>query len=810
MKKIILASLLVSGILKAQHSSTCQLSKQHLPVASVLTASENLRSDTADILQYTISLNITDFAGQTISGNTFVKFKPKMNGLDYLCLDLLQMNIDSITYNNSQLTYSYNDTLLKVNLPSAFNTTDTLDLGVYYHGHPQGDPTGWGGFYFSGVYAFNLGVGFGAEPHVYGRVWHPCFDNFIEHAKYTFNISTNGGKVAYCNGALTKDTTDGSGLRTRTWVMNDPITSYLASVSVAPYTHVNWSFNGLNGTTPVMLTALPADTNNLKSSFIHLPNAFAGHEDHYGPYPYERVGYCLVPFASGAMEHATNITLGKAFAAGPITYEAELMAHELAHQWWGDQVTCETAGDMWLNEGMATYSEYYFTDWMYGYQNYLAGIKTNHEDMVHHVHKREGWRAVSGVPSEITYGDITYKKGADMAHTMRGYLGDSLFKVGLRYVQQQKAFQNMNSVEFGNLLTTATGVNMNQFMTDWILNPGWPHFSIDSTISIPAGGGNYDITVYVRQRLFGAPNYFTDVPLELSYKNQISWHDSIQRVLVSGPLSSFTITLPYNPVMIAMNVGSKISDAISSQYKTIKTVGTHSFTPANLSLNVLSTGADSSFIRVEHNYVKPDPVKININNYRLNDQHYWKVDGVLSTSFLSKATFWYDGRKTSSGTTAYLDTLLTVFTADSVILLYRKNTADDWHEVDKYTKVKLGGINGKLGHFTVDTLRVGEYATANGVSTVLVGVNENEKEESAVVVFPNPAKNYFTISTQKFDPKKCSYELYDIAGKKLLEGKLLSSQTQVQLNGLLNGQYIVKVFSDKKKISTHKIVVMKD
>lgn len=810
MKKIILALLLASGILKAQYSSICQSSKLILPGTSVLTAPENLRSDTADVLQYTISLNITDFAGQTISGNTFVKFKPKINGLDYLCLDLLQMNIDSITYNNMQLTYSYNDTLLKVNLPSAFNTTDTLDLGVYYHGHPQGDPTGWGGFYFSGVYAFNLGVGFGAEPHVYGRVWHPCFDNFIEHAKYTFNISTNAGKLAYCNGALTKDTTDGTGLRTRTWVMNDQITSYLASVSVAPYTHVNWSFNGLNGTTPVMLTALPADTTNLKSSFIHLPNAFAGHEDHYGPYPYGRVGYCLVPFNSGAMEHATNITLGKAFAAGPITYEAELMAHELAHQWWGDHVTCETAGDMWLNEGMATYSEYYFTDYMYGYASYLAGIKTNHEDMVHHVHNREGWRAVSGVPSQYTYGDITYKKGADMAHTMRGYLGDSLFKVGLRYVQQQKAFQNMNSVEFGNLLTTATGVNMNQFMSDWVLNPGWPHFSIDSTTSIPVGGGNYDVTVYVRQRLFGAPNYFTNVPLEISYKSATMWHDSIQRILMSGPLASFTITLPYDPIMIAMNVGSKISDAISSQYKTIKIAGSHSFVPANLTLTVISSGVDSSFVRVEHNYVKPDSVKNNVNNYRLNDQHYWKVDGVLSPSFLSKATFWFDGRRQTSGVTGYLDTLLTTTNADSVILLYRKNTAADWQEVDKYSKVKLGGVNGRYGYFTVDTLRLGEYASANGVSAVLVGVNENEKEESTVVIFPNPAKNYFTISTENFNPKNCNYEVYDLLGKKVLEGKLTSPQTQVQLSGFSNGQYIVKVFSGREKISTHKIVLMKE
>ncbi|HEY1038129.1 MAG TPA: hypothetical protein VGF30_01915, partial [Bacteroidia bacterium] len=110
MKKILFVTLLMCSWAMAQLPSNCQLLKQHLPGISVQTAPENLRSDTADILNYTVSLQITDFAGQTISGNTFVKFTPKINGLNYLCLDLLQMNIDSITYNNSVLTYSYNDT----------------------------------------------------------------------------------------------------------------------------------------------------------------------------------------------------------------------------------------------------------------------------------------------------------------------------------------------------------------------------------------------------------------------------------------------------------------------------------------------------------------------------------------------------------------------------------------------------------------------------------------------------------------------------------------------------------------------------
>ena len=115
------------------------------------------------------------------------------------------MQIDSVSLNSSLLTYSYNDTLLRVNLLTSLNTTDTLNLIVYYQGAPQGDPAGWGGFSFSGNYAYNLGVGFGAKPHNYGRVWFPCFDNFVEKSAYEFNIITSTTKTSFCNGALISD-----------------------------------------------------------------------------------------------------------------------------------------------------------------------------------------------------------------------------------------------------------------------------------------------------------------------------------------------------------------------------------------------------------------------------------------------------------------------------------------------------------------------------------------------------------------------------------------------------------------------------
>ena len=230
-----------------------------------------------------INLDITDFVGQKISGNTVVKFAPKINGQTKIRLDLLKMTIDSVKLAPTLLTYTYNDTILKINLPTTLNTVDTASVTVYYHGTPQGDPSGWGGFSFSGNYAYNLGVGFGAKPHNYGRVWFPCFDNFVEKSQYEFNIVTDTAKTTFCNGQLISDTKVGS-KRTRSWVLLKEIPSYLASVAVADYTQVNWNIVGALGNIPVTLAARKTDTTAVKSGFVHLPNAVLGFENYYGPY----------------------------------------------------------------------------------------------------------------------------------------------------------------------------------------------------------------------------------------------------------------------------------------------------------------------------------------------------------------------------------------------------------------------------------------------------------------------------------------------------------------------------------------------
>lgn len=765
---------------------------------------DNLRSDTVDILKYTISLNITDLTTDTIRGNTVVRFAPKMNNINSISLDLLHFTIDSITINNIHPSYSYNDTLLIIKLPATENIGDTSDATVYYHGRPVLDAT-WGGFYFNPPYAYNLGVAFTSLPHNYGRVWFPCFDNFVERSQYQFNITTDTINTSYCNGYLAKDTTNiAAGTHTRTWIMDNTIPSYLACVDVAPYVRLSDTYYGTD-TIPIVIAGEAKDTTNIRKSFVHLKNAISIFQNCFGKYRWNKVGYSMVPFNGGAMEHATNIAFPVFAANGGTAYEADIMAHELSHHWFGDLVTCSSAEDMWLNEGFATYCQFIFSEYLYGESQYHLSVRSNHESTVHYAYLQDhGYWPLSGMPEAYTYGTTTYDKGADVLHTLRGYMGDSAFFNGLKYYLNTHQYQPVNSDTLEFSLQRYSGMNLSDFFNDWVFAPGYPQFSIDSFPEVP-NGPNYNVTVYVKQKLTGAPAYYSNVPLEVSFKSA-TWQTYSQTVNFSGHISSYSFSVPFKPAFAALNLNEKISEAIAPDTLIIHNTGTYNLANSRINFTVNSL-TDSTFIYVEHNYAAPDPVRDTSLHYRISPNRYWKISGLFPPGFSATAKFYYDGRKTTSGGAGYLDTALTVYTRDSLILLYRKNAASEWQEFPAYTKTNIGGSTNMDGYVIVDSLPQGEYTFANGVSHVL-GINEHINKTGFIKTLPNPARDSFTINLS-FASTEQYVSIHDIQGKtiKQVTVKPGTKTCNIKTANWKDGVYTVSLQTGNKEIATTKVIV---
>ncbi|MBI2967447.1 MAG: T9SS type A sorting domain-containing protein [Bacteroidetes bacterium] len=790
----------------------CKNFKSHHQPAQFLSKALNSRSDTIDILHYTINLNITDFTNKKIRGNCNIFFKPKMDGITNIRFDLLQLTVDSVIFNGTPLTFSYDDTLITAWFPLPVNSSSQYNISVYYRGTPQmdGGGSGWGGFYFQGGYAFNLGVGFLADPHNYGRVWFPCFDNFVERSTYTCNIITAGGKKAVCGGLLVNEDTLNGDTILRTWQINQTIPTYLASVAVNNYVFVSQSHAGIQGNIPIVLASLPADTTKMKNSFINLKNGLTVFENSYGPCRWDRVGYVLVPFSSGAMEHAMNIAFPIAGANGTLTWETT-MAHELSHNWWGNLATCETAEDMWINEGTASYSEFLFTEYVYGQDGYRQEVRNNHSYVIQYVHINEGgYRALYGIPHEFTYGDHVYLKGADVMHTMRGYLGDSLFFAGLRSFFNAFQFTDVNSFKFRDHMTAATGVDMTGFFNGWVFNPGFPHFSVDSVVSTEINPGIFSVTVHMKQRLTSAPAIFADVPIDITFKNNL-WSDVTYRRIMNGATDIENFTLGFNPLLVTLDRDEWISDAITSESRVIRNTGNYilhnqSTTALRFTLN-LSQITDSMYIVIDHNWTAPDPID-HPTIYRLNSYRYWKVSGIFPPAYSADVQLYYFGQSN-----LYFESVLfsdSGSTEDSIVLLFRRNAGENWNEFPWYTQ-NIINPGDQFGRVDLDTLLTGEYVFAMKGDTIWQG-NAGLKGNyflPAIKAYPNPVKEtiIFEVQSGNFTVDSIALTLTDIFGQKIFMYRENNKRCTFDLSHLAPGIYFYSIRVNDLSIQTGKIIV---
>ena len=774
--------------------------------------SPDTRSDSIDILKTDLAIDVSNFAAKVMYARADITFASKVSGISYIKLDLLRLTVDSVKSGNASLSYSYNDSLVSINLQPSLQTNESRTISVFYHGKPIRMPGDFGGFYWDSLYAFNIGVSFLAEPHNYGKAWFPCFDNFKERCTFHFAVTTDPPLMAMCNGRQDSVTTNTNGTKTWYWTMPDPIPSYLASMSVSDYVVLTDSYNSLKGPLPIMLAARAADTINLKKSFIHLKKALSIFENRFGPYEFYRVGYCLVPFNAGAMEHTTNISYMLGLVNGNTAFE-NVMAHELSHHWFGDLVTCDDQSEMWLNEGWGKYCEEIFYEGMYGGDNYKTNVRDNHEDVIRTAHVIDSaYRPLSGIPSSYTYSvSSIYEKGADRVHTLRGYMGDSLFFHCMKDFLQEYKFKDVNSYKLRDYLVSCSGLkNINDFFTDWIFDGGFPDFSIEHTrITNTATGA--DVALSIHQRSDHTSHLFHHVPLEVAFFDQAG-NKTIMTANVSGECTLYTTSLSFYPAYIALDFDEKLNDAVTDQwYKMAGTDHLYDFGVAKMSINLIQS-SDTSLVRVEHHWVAPDASRNTIPGLHLSDYRYWTVDGLWSFDFRASATLYYNGSRSSQG---YLDNTFITNSEDSLVLMYRPDAESIW-QIDTSAAIKTGiNLRDRTGTIKVNNLQKGQYALAiydaNKVDLsrslsvcAPMSVVAQGSDTMGFRAYPNPVSNdelnIETLGSGEYT--RCI--MIDMIGETVMDRPLRDGQTKfmVYMNGLHRGTYrITLIDKDNKRIS---------
>jgi aminopeptidase N len=741
---------------------------------------QGLKSDTIDVVHYELHLSIMNFSAKNLDGYAILTLTPKMNPIAHIPIDLLALTVDSVKVNGqSVLSWARDDKTLRIPLPNPASIGDTLKVRIRYHGTPVVEPAGWGGFHFNSWIAYNLGVAFQADPHNYGRAWFPCVDDFIDRATYDYFITTESDKKAVCGGVFLGSTPQPNSTITWHWRMNQTIPAYLASVAVADYQEFSHVYNGMAGPVPVSLFFRPGDSMAVAGLFANLDGILSVYESHWGPYPFERVGY--VGTIEGAMEHAANV----AFPVSSLNSSSEwLYAHELSHMWFGDKITCSSPEDMWLNEGWAVFNESLYREGIYGYDAYRNNMNQKLASVLRLCHiKDQGYRALFGIPNAYTYGETVYQKGGVVVHTLRNYLGDSLFFPAMQAFLDSFAFQPVSSFQLRDFLSAYTGIDMTAFFDGWVFSPGFPGFVVDS-MSVAPSGNQFIVTVYIHQKSKGPAPIFNHNRLFLGFLDD-NWNITERVMQFSGEYGVAAFTLPFHPLLCLADPFDRIADATTDFQKVIKSAGDYDFdnTYFRLSVDQLQ---DSVFVRVTHNWTAPDSLKTPTPGLTLSDYRYWRID-MAGPVPQATGRFYYSRP-------AYLDQTLLQNLNDSLVILYRPNPAADWQGIP-FTRT--GSLT---GYIFVNNLQPGEYTLASWDELYVGRPKLQQEGKRILLIYPNPSTDRVSVEINSYS-QPALLEIIDLNGRTVRVYNVSNTGNRFDFttHGLNKATYWIRVTDSRGK-----------
>lgn len=450
-----------------------------------------------DVQHYKIELEVLP-SSTTVQVTTTMTIKSLVNGLNQFRFQVYSaMTISSVLANGVTplaIPAVQADGYGRIaTLDRAYNQNEVFTLTVTFSGPPTSDS--WGGLFWttSNGQPFVYSM---VEPWYAGR-WFACKDGApatggdnSDKATAEIFITTPNALRAVSNGVLVgTDTLSGSRKRYR-WQTNYPTATYLFCFAAAAYHTWTDTYNSPNGPMPAEFNVLPSsDTPSNRAGWDYSLTILDVFGQLFGTYPFTAEKFGIYQFGwGGGMEHQTNIGLN--------SFTNWIVAHEMAHQWWGDNVTCRYWNDIWLNEGFATYGEALFFQYRpgsAGWTDYINWMNT----------RKPGSYAGSvyvynpSTPGVIFNQAYSYNKGAWVLHMLRHVIGDSAFFSGLANYRAEFQGGAAMTDDFKAHMEAAAGQNLGYFFDEWVYGPGAPAFTYGWQ-PISVGGQNY-VQVYVVQ-----------------------------------------------------------------------------------------------------------------------------------------------------------------------------------------------------------------------------------------------------------------------------------------------------------------------
>ena len=438
------------------------------------------RSRDFDALHYRVSLNI-DMENKSLAGENRITLVPLNDNFDKCVLDAEFLVVSSITNEKGeQLSFDQKEKQIFISMSKTYNHADTIIFTVKYSLNKSVP-----GLLFIDETGSNPKmVSSDCWPDK-ARQWIPCYDYPNDKATNEMIVTVDKKYKVLSNGKLAGVKENSlHGTMTYHWSQELPHSTYLINLSIADYAVIKDSLGSL----PVNYWVYKGLESEAKTSFRKTPSIISFYNKLFCyDYPWAKYDQVITSYMGGGAEATTATLLGEGIVMDTLAekdFSREgVIAHEIAHQWWGDLITLRSWEHNWLNESFATYSDYLYTRFDKGEDAGafdLLGKKNQYLNEAHNKYLRPIVFNRFNGPAD-NFDSHAYPKGACMLHLLRHILGDETFFRTLSIFLHQYAFKPVDTYDLMKTIKEVSGKNMDWFFDQYIFSPGHPVFEVSKS-----------------------------------------------------------------------------------------------------------------------------------------------------------------------------------------------------------------------------------------------------------------------------------------------------------------------------------------
>ncbi|WP_100074603.1 M1 family aminopeptidase [Chryseobacterium camelliae] len=478
MKKL---SLLAVTLLFSQQGFSQQLSAEHKGLVD-----KEMKSFTQKMTAYNVNPNTLNYdllyqrmevsldpAVYNISGSVTSHFKPSQS-MSSIYFDLANtLTVSQVQYHGTNLIFQQLPTKeVRIDFASSLPANVTDSLKITYSGPPATDNNAFSSGSQNGTPIIStLSEPYGAQD------WFPTKQSMNDKIdRFDFKITAPSQYNVAANGKLMSETQLQNGKKLTFWRTMYPMASYLVALAITNFTKLNDTMG--SPPFPFVNYVYPTTANNTStmSNINWTKQVMDTFETYFGAYPFrnEKYGHMEFQYGGTCMEHQTMSSMS--------SWDRGVIAHELAHQWFGDKVTCGTWNDIWLNEGFATFGEHLANEKL---------LMTNTQFMTYLLGQKN---YITGAPGGSVYVDdsnldnigvifssrLSYAKGGYVLRMLKWILGDTAFYQALKeyHSRPNLAYSYAKTADLNTSLLQSTGKDFTEFFNDWIYGEGYPTYTI--------------------------------------------------------------------------------------------------------------------------------------------------------------------------------------------------------------------------------------------------------------------------------------------------------------------------------------------